>query len=80
MSIQMPLLEVNKASVLIEMPLLLSFSLTNYTAIFLEVMGSFGVNNNQIWGVKLPLMMFVKDRMTEMRATINWELSKMPSR
>ena len=76
----MPLLEVNKASVLIEMPLLLSFSLTNYTAIFLEVMGSFGVNNNQIWGVKLPLMMFVKDRMTEMRATINWELSKMPSR
>ena len=80
MSIQMPLLEVNKASVLIEMPLLLSFSLTNYTAIFLEVMGSFGVNNNRIWGVKLPLMMFVKDRMTEMRATINWELSKMPSR
>ena len=80
MSIQMPLLEVNKASVLIEMPLLLSFSLTNYTAIFLEVKGSFGVNNNQIWGVKLPLMMFVKDRMTEMRSTINWELSKMPSR
>jgi hypothetical protein len=33
------------------MLLLLPFSLTKYSAIFLEVKGSFGVNNNQHFGV-----------------------------
>jgi hypothetical protein len=51
-SIEMPLLEVDEASVSIEMPLLLPFSLTKYSAIFLEVKGSFGVNNNQLGGLK----------------------------
>ena len=32
----------------IEMPLLLPFSLTKYSAIFTEVKGSFGINNNQL--------------------------------
>ena len=34
----------------IEMPLLFPFSLTKYSAIFAEVKGSFGVNNNQLLG------------------------------
>ena len=50
MSIEMPLLEVDEAGVSIEMPLLLPFSLTKYSAIFSEVKGSFGVNNNQLLG------------------------------
>jgi len=42
--------EVDEAGVSIEMPLLLPFSLTKYSAIFTEVKGSFGINNNQLWG------------------------------
>ena len=50
-SIGMPLLlEVDEAGVSIEMPLLFPFSLTKYSAIFAEVKGSFGVNNNQLLG------------------------------
>ena len=40
--------EVDEAGVSIEMPLLLPFSLTKYSAIFTEVKGSFGINNNQL--------------------------------
>ena len=36
------------------MPLLLPFSLTKYPAIFAEVKGSFGENNNQIGNVEIP--------------------------
>ena len=52
MSIQMPMLEVDEAGVgvSIEMPQLLPFSLTKYSAVFSEVKGSFGVNNNHILG------------------------------
>ena len=42
--------EVDEAGVSIKMPLLLPFSLTKYPAIFAEVKGSFGVNNNQLLG------------------------------
>ena len=42
--------EVDEAGVSIETPLLLPFSLTKYSAIFSEVKGSFGVNNNQLLG------------------------------
>ncbi len=42
--------EVDEAGVFIETPLLLSFSLTKFFAIFSEVKGSFGVNNNQLLG------------------------------
>ena len=38
----------DEASVSIEMPLLLPFPLTKYSAIFTEVKGSFGINNNQL--------------------------------
>ncbi len=41
---------LDEAVVSIEMPLLLPFSLTKYSAIFLGVKGSFEVNNNQILG------------------------------
>ena len=44
--------EVDKVGVTIETPLLLTFSLTKYPAIFAEVKGSFGVNNNQLGGLK----------------------------
>ena len=40
--------EVDEAGVSIEMPMLLPFSLTKYSAIFTEVKGSFGINNNQL--------------------------------
>ena len=41
--------EVEEAGVVsIEMPLLLPFSFTKYSAIFTEVKGSFGINNNQL--------------------------------
>ena len=40
--------EVDEAGVSIEMPLLLPFSLTKYSAFFMEVKGSFGINNNQL--------------------------------
>ena len=40
--------EVDEAGVSIVTPLLLPFSLTKYSAIFSEVKGSFGVNNNQL--------------------------------
>ena len=40
--------EVDETGVSIEMPLLLPFSLTKYSAIFTEVKGSFGINNNQL--------------------------------
>ncbi len=41
--------EVDEAGVVsIEMPLLLPFSLTKYSAIFTEVKESFGINNNQL--------------------------------
>ncbi len=49
-SIEMPLLEVDEAEMSIEMPLLFPFSLTKYSAIFAEVKGSFGINNNQLLG------------------------------
>ncbi len=49
-SIEMPMLEVDEAGVSIEMPLLFVFSLTKYSAIFAEVKGSFGMNNNQLMG------------------------------
>ena len=43
--------KVDKTGVSIGMPLLLfPFSLTKYSAIFAEVKGSFGVNNNQLLG------------------------------
>ena len=54
-SIEMPLLEVGEAGVSIEMPLLLPFSLTKYSAIFSEVKGSFGVNNNQLLGFEAAI-------------------------
>ena len=40
--------EADEAYEAIEMPMLLPFSLTKYPAIFAEVKGSFGVNNNQL--------------------------------
>ncbi len=40
--------EVDKANEAIEMPMLLPCSLIKYPAIFAEVKGSFGVNNNQL--------------------------------
>ena len=40
--------EVDKTGVSIEILLLLPFSLTKYSAIFTEVKGSFGINNNQL--------------------------------
>ncbi len=39
---------VDKAGVFIKMSLLLPFSLTKYSAIFAEVKGFFGINNNQL--------------------------------
>jgi hypothetical protein len=36
--------EANKAIVFVELPLLLPFSLTKYTAIIAEVKGCFGIN------------------------------------
>jgi hypothetical protein len=44
--------EANKAGVSVKMPLLLPFSLTKYTAIFVEVKGCFGINYNQLGGLK----------------------------
>jgi hypothetical protein len=38
--------------VLVELPLLLPFSLTKYTSIFAEVKGCFGINNNQLGHLK----------------------------
>ena len=63
--------EVNEAGLSIEMPLLLPFSLTKYSAIFLEVKGSFEVNNNQILGFEAALDDVREDYMKEMRSTIN---------
>jgi hypothetical protein len=40
--------EVDETDVFIKMPLLLPFSFTKYSAIFTEVKGSFGINNNQL--------------------------------
>ena len=43
--------EANKAVVFVELPLLLPFSLTKYTAIFVEVKGCFRIFNNQLGGL-----------------------------
>jgi hypothetical protein len=42
----------NKVGVSVELPLLLPFSLTKYSAIFAEVKGCFGINNNQLESLK----------------------------
>ncbi len=47
--------EVDEAGVSIETPLLPPFSLTKYSAIFSEVKGSFGVNNNQLLGFEAAI-------------------------
>ncbi len=54
--------EVDEAGVSIVTPLLLPFSLTKYSAIFSEVKGSFGVNNNQLLEFEAVLLiMFLED-------------------
>jgi hypothetical protein len=44
--------ESNEVGVSVELPLLLPFSLTKYSAIFAEVKGSFEIYNNQLGGLK----------------------------
>ena len=45
----------NDAAVSIETPLLLPFSLTKYSAIFVEVKGHFEINNNQLLGFEAAI-------------------------
>jgi hypothetical protein len=44
--------EANKVVVFVQLPLLLPFFLTKYTTIFAEVKGCFGINFNQLGGLK----------------------------
>ncbi len=61
----------NKVGMSVEFPLLLPFSLTKYSAIFMEVKGCFGIFNNQLGGLTCWIVLEKKTARDFVRSTLS---------